>query len=281
MTKIDFDEPSTGTLDNANETALTIKVSGTNSIGLRCESTSDQSRHAISARTKVSTAIVGSSERSMGINGRGGSIGVFGETTTNSVGVWGFSRGVGTPLSPCAGVFGHNMGGGIGIYGRGTTAGRFEGDVEVTGDIKLLNPQNADFAEDFDILEENVEPGTVMILSENYSLQTSYQEYDKKVAGIISGAGGYSPAIILGKEQKSDSQKNRRRLPIALVGKVYCKVDARHSPIETGDLLTTSSTKGHAMRAQDPTKAFGAVIGKALGSIKHGMGMIPVLVTLQ
>ena len=65
------------------------------------------------------------------------------------------------------------------------------------------------------------------------------------------------------------------------MGKVYCKVDARHSSIEIGDLLTTSSTKGHAMKAEDPMKAFGAVIGKALGSIKEGLGMIPVLVALQ
>ena len=35
------------------------------------------------------------------------------------------------------------------------------------------------------------------------------------------------------------------------------------------------------MKAEDPTKAFGAVIGKALGSIKEGLGMIPVLVALQ
>ena len=35
------------------------------------------------------------------------------------------------------------------------------------------------------------------------------------------------------------------------------------------------------MKAKDPTKAFGAVIGKALGSIQEGLGMIPVLVTLQ
>ena len=64
------------------------------------------------------------------------------------------------------------------------------------------------------------------------------------------------------------------------MGKVYCKVDARQSSIEIGDLLTTSSTKGYAMKAEDPMKAFGAVIGKALGSIKQGLGMIPVLVAL-
>ena len=65
------------------------------------------------------------------------------------------------------------------------------------------------------------------------------------------------------------------------MGKVFCKVDARHSPIEIGDVLTTSSTKGYAMKANDLTKAFGAILGKALGSFKEGLGMIPVLVTLQ
>jgi hypothetical protein len=35
------------------------------------------------------------------------------------------------------------------------------------------------------------------------------------------------------------------------------------------------------MRATDPTRAFGAVIGKALGSIDDGRGLVPVLVALQ
>jgi hypothetical protein len=70
-------------------------------------------------------------------------------------------------------------------------------------------------------------------------------------------------------------------MPLALVGKVYCKVDANHSSIEIGDILTTSATIGHAMKATDPFKAFGAVIGKALGTLKDGCDLIPVLVTLQ
>jgi hypothetical protein len=51
-------------------------------------------------------------------------------------------------------------------------------------------------------------------------------------------------------------------MPIALIGRVYCKVDANHSSIEIGDLLTTSHTRGQAMKAEDPHKAFGAVLGK-------------------
>lgn len=117
-------------------------------------------------------------------------------------------------------------------------------------------------------------------------MQSSYQEYDKKVAGIVSGAGGYKPALDLTRQDQEqqeqlEKKKNKDRLPIALMGNVYCKVDARHSSIEIGDLLTTSSTKGYAMKVEGPMKAFGSVIGKALDSIKDGLGMIPVLVALQ
>ena len=98
------------------------------------------------------------------------------------------------------------------------------------------------------------------------------------MAGVVSGAGNYRPAVIL---DKKDAESEENRLPIALIGKVYCKVDATSSPIETGDLLTTSPRKGHAMKAEDPFKAFGSVIGKALGSLNDGIGMIPVLVALQ
>jgi hypothetical protein len=45
--------------------------------------------------------------------------------------------------------------------------------------------------------------------------------------------------------------------------------------------LTTSPTPGHAMKAVDALKAFGAVIGKALKPLDRGVDMIPILVTLQ
>ena len=63
--------------------------------------------------------------------------------------------------------------------------------------------------------------------------------------------------------------------------KVFCKVDAEYGPVEVGDLLTTLPTAGHSMKAEDPLRAFGAVIGKALASHSSGRGLIPVLVVLQ
>jgi hypothetical protein len=63
--------------------------------------------------------------------------------------------------------------------------------------------------------------------------------------------------------------------------KAYCKVDEQYGTITVGDLLTTPSTPGHAMKAQDPIKAFGSVIGKGLRPLSRGQRLIPILVALQ
>jgi hypothetical protein len=164
----------------------------------------------------------------------------------------------------------------VGIWGKGgLLAGKFEGDVLVTGDISLAG--GADCAEDFDISGANkVEPGTVMVLGDEGALSESQRAYDKRVAGVISGAGDYKPGIVL-----DTRQSHCKRQPIALLGKVFCKVDAQFGAIEVGDLLTTSPTPGHAMKTSDPFKAFGAVIGKALQPLTHGKGLIPMLIALQ
>lgn len=207
-------------------------------------------------------------DKGVGVIGEGNWDGVQGKSTNyKASGVYGEN-----PLGH--GVTGRSVDG-IAIYGiGGRVAGRFEGDVEVTGDIRL---SNADFAEDFTIATmQSVEPGTVMVVNEEGDLEPSQQPYDKRVAGVISGAGNYKPAIILDRQQSRNN-----RLPISLIGKVFCKVDASYSPIEVGDLLTTSLTPGCAMKATDASRAFGAVLGKALKSLNDGQGLIPILVALQ
>jgi hypothetical protein len=198
-------------------------------------------------------------------------VGVYGETAgleNGPAGVWGEHKGAGIGVKAVS-----NTGIGLFAFSNGTAA-IFQGDVEVTGDIRL---SNADCAEDFDIgLGVVVEPGSVMVLGENGALVPCQSAYDKRVAGVVSGAGDYRPGIVL---DKQPSRLNRR--PIALFGKVYCKVDARGGSIAAGDLLTTSSTPGHAMKAADPTRAPGAVIGKALRALDDGQGLIPLLIALQ
>jgi hypothetical protein len=185
---------------------------------------------------------------------KGDQIGVRGETATG-VGVQGQSFGPGL-----AGKF-------IGRL-------RVEGDVEVTGDVTLI--AGNDCGEHFQVSGTSPEPGTVMCICEDGTLTASNRAYDRKVAGVVSGAGSFKPGIVLGAANE-DSKSSI----IALIGRVYCKVDASGSPIEIGDLLTTADVPGHAMKAQDPKKAFGAIIGKALGAVSAGRGLIPVLVALQ
>jgi hypothetical protein len=148
------------------------------------------------------------------------------------------------------------------------------GTIVVQGDIAF---NGADCAEDFEVEDARLlEPGTVMVIGDENKLRRSTSPYDTRVAGVLSGAGEYRAGIILGKDQ---SRKDR--LPLALSGITFCKVDAQHAPIRTGDLLTTCSTPGHAMKASDPGRAFGAVIGKALQPFTRGQGLIPILIALH
>ncbi|HEY1326976.1 MAG TPA: hypothetical protein VGI14_08555 [Casimicrobiaceae bacterium] len=149
-----------------------------------------------------------------------------------------------------------------------------------TGHIYLagqVSPIGTDCAEDFEVEDIGLaEPGTVMVIGEDSRLSISTQAYDRRVAGVIAGAGDSRPGIILGRAKGTSTA----RVPVALVGRVFCKVDADDVPIEIGDLLTTSSNAGYAMKADDSTRAFGAVVGKALASVKSGRSVIPVLVGL-
>ncbi len=204
-------------------------------------------------------------------------IGVFGKGKTGGVfegtfeGVHAISHDAGA-----AGVAGFNDSTGPGIYGKSDhgPAAFFAGDVVITGVINLVR---ADYAEDFTVSDPaEVLPGMLMVLNEDCSVRASEEAYDGHVAGVVSGAGSFQPAVVL---DHLDGVPNR--MPLALMGKVFCMVDADLGGIAVGDLLTTSTTRGHAMKAANRERAFGAVVGKALGALSSGRGLLPVLVRLQ
>lgn len=141
------------------------------------------------------------------------------------------------------------------------------------GDIVL---PNADCAEDFDVDDASVEPGSVLVVGDDGRLRTTDRCYDRRVAGVVSGAGELRPGVVLGR--RADAVDT---VPIGLAGRVYCKVDATRRDVESGDLLTTSENRGHAMAIDDPARAFGAVLGKALAPMRGETGLIPILVSLQ
>jgi hypothetical protein len=146
-----------------------------------------------------------------------------------------------------------------------------------TGSLEIT--AGSDLAEPFDTeTDEVVEPGSVMVIDGVHpgKLRICEQEYDSKVAGITSGAGGVHPGITL----HQDGVLQGTSL-VAIAGRVYCRADARSGAIEPGDLLTTSALAGHAMKASDRDRSHGAIIGKAMTGLKEGTGLVLVLVNLQ
>jgi hypothetical protein len=135
-----------------------------------------------------------------------------------------------------------------------------------------------DLAEPFVLKDEKICKGSVVVIDDEHPgrLMQSERAYDRRVAGIISGANGINPGITLQQEGAFVDGQN-----VALSGRVYVLADATHGAIRPGDLLTTSETPGHAMGAADHSRAQGAVLGKAMSPLKEGKGLVLVLVTLQ
>jgi hypothetical protein len=176
------------------------------------------------------------------------------------------------------------------IYDQTALQARLTIDPAGTVGVNVLQIQGgSDFSETFDVRGPNpTQTGTVSVEVERglvVSIDTenpgklvvSRRAYDRSVAGIISGAGGITAGLVMGQQGSIADGKQ----PVALTGRVCAYCDARRNPINPGDLLTTSTTPGHAMRARDYRKAQGAIIGKAMTGLKSGRGLVLVLVTLQ
>ncbi|NYT06237.1 MAG: hypothetical protein GKC04_07735 [Methanomicrobiales archaeon] len=196
-------------------------------------------------------------------------------------------------------VYGKNMGAGDGVYGvsnnRYGTVGVSETSHAIYADTKRVDHMYGVYTPDYmyaakydgggaDIAEYAAvrgepEAGTVLVIGADGILEPATSAYDTSVAGIVSTA----PGVSLGtKEHGNDGEAL-----VALAGRVPCRVDASYGAIYPGDVLTTSPTAGHAMKAV-PVDIGGVeiyrpstVLGKALGTLEAGTGTIEVLVTLQ
>jgi hypothetical protein len=211
-----------------------------------------------------------------GVYGSGSAYGVHGVSYTSGYGIYGES-----PVG--VGVYGVTGTGSaiVGSCASGGYAGDFQGNVRVrsigTGDTIIEFGEGLDYAEGFDVSGSgSAEPGDVLVIDSEHpgELTVSSREYDTRVAGIVAGANGLGSAVRLGGD--------RFDLDVALAGRVYCNVDAAEEGVEPGDLLTTSGIAGYAMKVTDPTRARGAILGKAMEPLEKGKrGQILVLVTLQ
>jgi hypothetical protein len=157
-------------------------------------------------------------------------------------------------------------------------------------------------------LGETLEEGDVIVIGDNQTslyygankevpipeVDVTQNAYDTRVCGIVcevfadlkaENAEKAQPQAFTSEElEKMDRTKvgpGQIGCLVTLGAYAHCKVDADMAPIQVGDLLTTSPTKGHAQKVLDPQKATGAILGKALGALENGRGKIPVMVLLQ
>jgi hypothetical protein len=188
---------------------------------------------------------------------------------------------------------------GTGNVGIGTTTPGVP--LEINGSVKLTAGSGAsitfpdgtnqatawngvlsggDYAESVDVQGDrnSYEAGDVLVINPEVEggFVLSSQAYSTAVMGIYSTKPGAR-----GRRQKTDLSHMKDEVPMAMVGIVPTKVSAENGPIRPGDLLVTSSRPGYAMKGTDRSQMLGAVIGKALGHLDSGTGVIEVGVTLQ
>jgi hypothetical protein len=190
-------------------------------------------------------------------------------TASNGIAMWGTARGSDSTL-----VLEHRAGSGDFIRAFQTDPSNFRFRVTVGGNVSAdgtFSPGGADLAEMLPAVS-GLEPGDVLAIGADGRLVRSSRPFATNVAGVYSTKPGFLGGA-------ADGVDLTDKVPLAIVGVAPVKACTENGAIEPGDLLVTSSTPGHAMKA---SKAMpGTILGKALGTLKSGRGVISVLVTLQ
>jgi hypothetical protein len=218
-------------------------------------------------------------------------------SSANSYGVYGYSSG-------SAGVYGDSDDW-VGVYGRGEWGvvgdatgtvdygGYFYDDVYVQGKLDVGGAVDPIIAERFPADPEQDYAGGDVLCLDGASpyVQPCTEGNDTKVIGVaVPGPDiedGEILIAIMGYQaaQPQDGPVVTDSSPPRMV--MVVKVDASYGPIQRGDLLTSSPTPGYAMKANpvdiDEVQFYrpGTIIGKAMGSLSEGQGLIEVFVTLQ
>jgi subtilisin family serine protease len=168
-----------------------------------------------------------------------------------------------------------------------TATGRIFRVERTTGNVYAagsFNPGGADVAE-YILASEPLEPGDVVELDPHNPkhYRKVREPYSPWVAGVISTAPGFvlgakhlSLALSVNGEGRGEVEPGERPL-LALLGRVPVKATTENGPIRPGDLLTSASKPGYAMRCVDVTHCEGAIIGKALEALDKGEGVILIL----
>jgi hypothetical protein len=171
-----------------------------------------------------------------------------------------------------------------------------KGSITVAGNWTLVAAQKVGYLADrfLNRSAHKLERGDVVVLHGNPGphyygsdgriplpeVEVTTRECDTRVCGIVDDAVA-NPSVV---QDLDLTQLKGASVGIMVTSGAYahCKADADGAAISPGDLLTTSSTPGYAQRLPaGETVRPGSIIGKALGHLKKGKGLIPVLVSHQ
>jgi hypothetical protein len=142
---------------------------------------------------------------------------------------------------------------------------QFQGQFSLVSGSTMVATYSADLAEYYEG-DAEYEIGTVVIFGGDKEITITNQMNDTRLAGVV-GSKDKAAYVMY------DDCPGMKNL-IALAGRVPCKVVGR---VKKGDMLTTSSTPGYAVKALTPT--LGSIIGKALEDKDYGeAGIIEVAV---
>jgi len=249
---------------------------------------------AVYGNNSEGTAIAGRSPKHIGVYSEGGGAGhdhpAFKAASTNA------GCGIASYMisnSACPTAEFDQLGGGrvLDLQNGGTGSGAGSGDF-IAAFNKDASPQlkfrvggkgdvwtrdgyytiSQDFAEMLPAVD-GLAPGDVLIIGPDGKLTRSSEPFQTSVAGVYSTA----PGLVAGMPETGPVPGS---IPLAMTGIAPVKVSAENGAIRPGDLLVTSATAGHAMKA-GPNPPQGAVIGKALAQLTSGTGVIKMLATLQ
>jgi hypothetical protein len=160
-----------------------------------------------------------------------------------------------------------------------------------------------DYAEAFKVADESIAAGDVVSLTPGQweHVERAARGYESLIVGVVSTKPAFLAGMSFDQEEAIDpalaAQRSAARAagndalerqlteqliakvkqayrPVALVGRVPCKVDAQYGAIRAGDRLTASPTPGHAMLQTQP----GPSLGIALEDHDAGAGAILVFV---
>jgi len=245
----------------------------------------------------------GTGELSRGLYAYAKQIGVYGQATaTDGIGVYGYASGFSPEM---VGVYGESTNG-RGVYARSSKgvplyAGgglladhlieawdlynanlRFK--VELDGDVYIdgsYYDTGADFAEMMaTAVGVTYAPGDLLVIGPDGKPLPSSVPNATDLFGVYSTDPGFVGGV-------GDDGDTRGKIPVAITGIVPVKASAENGGIVPGDLLTSSSIPGHAMKASPVTidgitfYLPGTILGKALEPLEEAIGVILVLVTLQ